>query len=403
MKSNISSYKKFRQLNISIVIILLLLSFQAANVQASVIPDQGDGLPASTPAAIPGQSLDKAVHVDNFMVDQASVELRSIADQGKTAGSSVSGQGILGGERDMYLHLIDYGNGNNGVRAEVSGGAYTYGQDPLVTAEGYLQWDGVDGSGDLNPIGLGGIDLTADGVQDAMLIQVLFADLPIELEVSAHSDAANASKVDIALPGGTFSATNIVFPFSAFSTITGSGADFENIGAIQFYLASNNAPDFVLVGISTTAILTTTKSDAILIDNNDDGMANPGETLRYTIHLDNVDDLYNASVFDVVFSDTPDPYTTLVAGSVTTTRGTITSGDTSGDSSVGVTVGDIHDDERVTITFDVVIDNPLPSGVETVCNQGTSDTSTSIGIVTDDPDTPELGDPTCTPIIAAPT
>ena len=43
------------------------------------------------------------------MTDQASVELFSATDEGKTVGTSVSGPGILGGERDVYLHLIDYG------------------------------------------------------------------------------------------------------------------------------------------------------------------------------------------------------------------------------------------------------------------------------------------------------
>ncbi len=384
-----------------LLFMLLLLIVQMPNVQASVVPDEGDGLPLDALAQTSNRPMAEAIAVDNFMVDQASIELRSLADQGKTAGTSVSGQGILGGERDMYLHLINYGNGNNGVRSEVSGGAYTYGQDPLVEAEGYLQWDGVDGSGDLNPIGLNHLDLTAGRTQDAMLVQVLFADLPIDMRVRAYTDANNWSRVNIQLPGGTFQTTNIVFPFDAFSTMAGNGANFEDIGAIEYYLTSKTAPDFVLIGISTTAILTSTKTDAVLVDNNNDGMANPGETLRYTVLLENIDDLYNASVFDVVFSDTPDPYTTLVTGSVTTTRGTITDGNTNGDTSVGVTVGDIHDGESVTITFDVVIDNPLLAGVEFVCNQGNIDTSNS-ELVTDDPDTEDTPDPTCTPIIAAP-
>ena len=62
----------------------------------------------------------------------------------------------------------------------------------------------------------------------------------------------------------------------------------------------------------------------------------------------------------VVFTDTPDTATTLVDGSVTTTQGTITTGNGGGpDTSVAVAVGTIAPGGSVTITFPVTVSNPF--------------------------------------------
>ncbi len=141
------------------------------------------------------------------------------------------------------------------------------------------------------------------------------------------------------------------------------------------------------------------KGDVLLIDDGD-GVAEPGETLEYTILITNngwEDGL------DVVFSDTPDPNTALLVGSVTTTQGTITSGNNPGDSSVGVSIGTLAArGGSVTITFRVTINNPLPAGVVEVSNQGTVSGSNFPATPTDDPDTAPAGDPTVTPVVAAP-
>ncbi|MEZ4519821.1 MAG: DUF11 domain-containing protein [Chloroflexota bacterium] len=52
------------------------------------------------------------------------------------------------------------------------------------------------------------------------------------------------------------------------------------------------------------------------MDNDHDGAADPGYTLRYTITITNVG---NLDATDVYFSDTIDANTTLVGGSVSTT------------------------------------------------------------------------------------
>lgn len=103
------------------------------------------------------------------------------------------------------------------------------------------------------------------------------------------------------------------------------------------------------------AALTVTKSDALL-DGNGDGEANPGEVLSYQI---GVAASGTAQVSSVELADTIPTHTTLVSGSVTTTQGTVT-----GDDPIAVSLGDLHSGASTTMSFEVLIDSPLPGGVE---------------------------------------
>ncbi len=143
--------------------------------------------------------------------------------------------------------------------------------------------------------------------------------------------------------------------------------------------------------------LDSTKTDALLNDINGNSMANPGDTLRYTIEVVNTG-VADASV--VTFTDTPDSNTSLVVGSVTTSQGSVIVGNTAGDTTVTVDLGTVAAAATVTITFDVIINNPLPVGVTQISNQGVVDSEDFPPIDTDDPDTPSGDDPTITPVVA---
>ncbi|HZB47443.1 MAG TPA: lamin tail domain-containing protein, partial [Pyrinomonadaceae bacterium] len=69
---------------------------------------------------------------------------------------------------------------------------------------------------------------------------------------------------------------------------------------------------------------------------------------------------------------------------------------------VSVQIGTLPAGETVTITFQVTINNPLPSGTTQVSNQGTVSGSNFSSVLTDDPDTVALNDPTVTPVLAPP-
>src|SRR5690606_21984265 len=144
------------------------------------------------------------------------------------------------------------------------------------------------------------------------------------------------------------------------------------------------------------------KRDTLWIDADGSETPSPGDTLLYTVTVINSG---NQAAPNTVYQDTPDPNTTLVNGSVTTSLGTVTSGNGGGDTAVVVDIGTLNGGGAMTtITYKVVINNPVPAGVTEVKNQGivTNDDPRIPDMPTDDPDDPDPDDPTETPIDSIP-
>ena len=157
--------------------------------------------------------------------------------------------------------------------------------------------------------------------------------------------------------------------------------------------------DPTVTPVTTHPILVATKAYGLINDADQNGVPSPGDTIGYTVTVAN----NGVTATLVTFSDIPDPNTTLVTGTVTTTQGTITSGNGSGDANVAVDIGTLGSGHHTfIITFDVVIDNPVPAGVTQVSNQGHVDSNELPTVFTDDPATVTTDDPTITPITAAP-
>jgi len=128
-----------------------------------------------------------------------------------------------------------------------------------------------------------------------------------------------------------------------------------------------------------------TKTDSLFNDADSNGVFSPGDTVLYTIVITNDG---NLDADGVTFSDTPDTNTALVVGSVTTTQGSVTSGNVAGDTTVGVIVGTLaNGGGSVTITFKVTINSSLPPGATQVSNQGTVSGTNITAEPTDDPNT----------------
>jgi uncharacterized repeat protein (TIGR01451 family) len=353
--------------------------------------------------ALPAASRGQAITIDDFSTNQAAL-LLTYPPAGTTASSSVSGAGILGGERDMEIDLTGGVIAGNTLSATVSSGFFSYSQDATITGMGKLQWDGTDGSPTLNPTGLGGIDLTAGGTQDAFALSLFFDDLPVNMTLEVFTDAGNASSLTLTTPGLLFSSTSFVLPYRSFTTTLGSGADFSNVGAITLSVGSGvSAPDLVIDFLQTIATLAATKTVAILTDVNGDGHANPGDTLRYTVVITNPADAFGVAATGVTYANAVPANTSLVIGSVTTSQGTVTTGNTAGDGSVAINVGSIADAASVTITFDVKIDSPLPAGINQILCQGTVSSDGLPNLLTDEPNTPGPTNPTVIPVTANPT
>lgn len=157
--------------------------------------------------------------------------------------------------------------------------------------------------------------------------------------------------------------------------------------------------DPTILVVTEEALLNVTKTDSLVVDSNHDGVAGSGDVLLYDVHIVNSG---HVDLTGVVFNDTPDANTTLVAGSVQTSRGTVVSGNNGGDTSVTVNVGTLGHQAAATITFRVRVNSPVPAGVASVANQGFVGSNELPGVASDDPSTPEENDPTRTPVVAAP-
>ena len=102
------------------------------------------------------------------------------------------------------------------------------------------------------------------------------------------------------------------------------------------------------------------------------GGIDPGELVTYTIIVRNIG---NQDVINVPLVDNPDPNSTLVVGSVSFTSGsgTITVGNTPGDTTIAATIAATID--RITggaearITYRVTINSPLPNNVDVIINR----------------------------------
>ena len=142
-----------------------------------------------------------------------------------------------------------------------------------------------------------------------------------------------------------------------------------------------------------------TKTDSLFADTDGDGVASPGDVLRYTITIQNTG---TGTATGVVFTDTPDPNTSLMVGSVNTCECpgcVVTSGNNLGDTTVGVQVGDLVAGATVHICFQVTIGT---DGFTSVANQGTVGGTNITPVLTDDPDTTTPNDPTATPVTIGP-
>jgi len=146
-------------------------------------------------------------------------------------------------------------------------------------------------------------------------------------------------------------------------------------------------------------VLDSTKAVALVADTNISGGASPGEVLEYTIVLTNSGD---GDATNIVITDVPDTNGTLIVGSVTTTIGTVATGNTALDTFVEINVGTLAAGTSVTIVYQVTINDPLPVGVEELVNQGLIESSELPDSVTDDPATGPDDDETIIPIDAAP-
>jgi uncharacterized repeat protein (TIGR01451 family)/fimbrial isopeptide formation D2 family protein len=157
-------------------------------------------------------------------------------------------------------------------------------------------------------------------------------------------------------------------------------------------LNDHAATDTATVAPTAAAVIAAQKTVAIFTDANRNGLADPGDTLQYTVTLTNTG---GNVVSNVVFTDPIPANTEYVAGSATL------NGSPAGsfsDDTLTVNVGTLNPDAMATIIFRVTINAGTPSGV-IIYNQGVVDSDQTVPTPTDADGDPGNGaQPTTTPI-----
>ena len=120
------------------------------------------------------------------------------------------------------------------------------------------------------------------------------------------------------------------------------------------------------------------------------GLADVGDRIVYTVVINNIGP---GTAMDFVFRSGTDPRTSLRAGSVTTTSGTIIRGNQANDRAVEVRIPSIAEGQGAVITFEVNVD---VLDTRPISCQGEFLAGNTASGVTDDPDTPLPNDPTLT-------
>lgn len=257
-------------------------------------------------AVVPGAAQ---VLVDDFSTAQGLLTV----PPGTSASSVVNGGGIQGSDRAVAIELVD---GAGPVTLQVAAGDLVFDVATGSTGSALVTWDGDTDPDNLDPTGLGGVDFTAGGVS-AFRLRAGATQEAVDAVIEVWTDGANASAGALRIPVGA--PRDLVLAFSELAILEGAGADFTSLGAITLRLrATGVAPStgatierFDAVGPTLAA----TKVDALTADGDMDGLADPGDTLTYTITITNP----GGEALTVDLADAVDGNTTLVPGSVRAT------------------------------------------------------------------------------------
>lgn len=230
-----------------------------------------------------------------------------------------------------------------------------------------------------------GIGLRNTGSADAPLVDT-------ELVVDGDPIATSAAT---SLPAGGIddSTASVVVPpdrpvgfIEALATTSWTDANGNDYGDVD---------DEVTTEIGSPPDLSALLADTVEIDADNSGLPSAGDTVRYTATVTNRG---TTPATGVVFQAPIDPQSDLVDGSVTTSLGSVASGNAPGDTTVTVDAGTVPAMSSLEISFDVVI---LP-GTTTLSVQGSVASDDAPSFVTDDPGAPGLEDPTVTTVVETP-
>lgn len=158
--------------------------------------------------------------------------------------------------------------------------------------------------------------------------------------------------------------------------VPGTLGNATNTATVETPGDANPANNTATLVTAVTDTITATKG-AALVDANNDGAANPGEAINYSINITNVSSI---TTTNTVFTDPIPAGTTYVPG--TTTLNGVAVPDAAGNqmpfagngsqiNNVGSPTGVLAPSTSAAVAFQVTINNPVPPDVTQIVNQGT--------------------------------
>lgn len=191
--------------------------------------------------------VDKVV-IDTFNTTQQVVNANF---PGATPNSSIlAAPEALGGERDIF---VDATAGTISVSANGTPkpGELVFDVGAGANGKRVVSYDGLDGSASLNSTGLNNLDLTSAGSANAFRFQI-GGEAGTRLIIRVYS-GANASSREVPIPttSGANATADLIVPFSDFTSLAGSGANFANVGAIEIEVTGPDAADAIVNTFST--------------------------------------------------------------------------------------------------------------------------------------------------------
>jgi len=193
-----------------------------------------------------------AVIVDLFSTNQG-LHTDTTATPGDTGTTILSGVGdsvgvgdltILGGNRDMFVSLLDDGGIGGAGRIRVFGGAMSFSIDSLARGRGQIQWDGATNTDtSIDFTGLSSANLGTGNIK----LDIIFADGGFNFEITIYTSATQWTNISLvstahAVPASTF------IPLSAFSNPALCGTINPAPGVLSITCGAGGAADTTNVG-----------------------------------------------------------------------------------------------------------------------------------------------------------
>ena len=187
-----------------------------------------------------------SVLIDGFDSQQRAIDVASGLE---SMFSEINDPSVLGEYRD-----ISASNDNGtveGTEVRVFNSALAFSNIAFESGEGFLTYDGQDGSMAVNTTGLGGFDLTFGGLGTGFEYEVIQADAELGFTVEAYDMVGGFSSFMTVLPE-TLTTQTFTGSFDQFM----GDADLTNLGALRFIASSRGVPniDAAIGSISVSII-----------------------------------------------------------------------------------------------------------------------------------------------------